>query len=1633
MERIGIEDNFFELGGDSILSIQVVARARQQGMQMTPRQLFQQQTIAELAAVVQDLNQMGAPIEQGLAQGNAPYQVAPVGGYTPAAFPLARLSQEQLDGLVEHLPAFEQIYLLTPLQQGLLFQSLYAPNSGDYVTQIRFTLQGTLNEIALLHAWQEVLQRHAILRTSFIWEDLDQPHQVVSRQGVLPHIQLDISALQSQEQEACLQTFVQHDREHEFVLTEAPLMRLALIRLTQERYECVWTHHHLLLDGWSLPIVLKDVFALYQSLLQNQPVQWAAPRSYSDYLAWLLQQDGQQAEAYWRRTLAGVTGPSQLQIEQEVAPDQQRGAERAEIEIFLSQTLSQQLQQFARREHLTLNTLALGAWMLVLSRYSGQRDVLCGAVVAGRPAEIAGIEEMVGLFINTVPVRVQVSPEQRVLSWLQEVQEQQSEQRQYEYSSLTQVQNWSPLPAGTALFDCLFVFENYPLGAVAEEEASTVHVEAWQIQQQIHYPLTLFVAPGAQLGLKLHYDRNRFAAPQIQQIVIHLQRVLESFLASAEQPLGVIELLSARERVMLVQQWQPEAAVSGTQTTIPQLFEAQVRLHSEAIAVLSEHGQLSYGELNRRANQLAHLLQERGVGPEVLVGLCLPRSPELLISLLGILKAGGAYVPLDPSYPPERLRFQMQDAHVTAVVTSRAVHEALALAADQALVLETLWPKLNTQSSKDLVGTDWSERLAYVIYTSGSTGVPKGVAISHRSALRLLHWARDCFGSALEKQVLASTSICFDLSIYELLGPLSWGGQVVLVENALHWPEQESAQGVYLVNTVPSAMQELVRSQRVPPSVRVVNLAGEALSRQLVDQLYASEALEAVYNLYGPSEDTTYSTWARLEREEVGAVPIGRAVKGTQAYVLDADLQLVPVGVMGELYLGGAGLARGYLGQPAQTAERFVPDAFGERADGRLYRTGDLARWRDDGQLDYLGRRDSQVKVRGYRIELGEIEQALREQDSVHEVVVVVVEQERRSKRLVAYLVPKEAEKFRWKQVRETLAGRLPDYMLPALCVQLEKLPLTPNGKVDRRALPLPEEAYLSHEKEYTAPRTEMEASLAEVWRQVLGVQKIGVHDNFFALGGDSILSIQIISRARQSGLQLTPRQLFQQQTIAELARVVQLVNQSVVLAEVGPVTGEAPLTPIQHWFFEQEQTDPWYWNQSVLLQPRSLLDVHILEDALRAVLESHDSLRLRFQQSEEGWKQAYGEQKKMPIVQVDLGAVLKQERMNVLEALATTMQASLNLAQGPMFRVILFNLGAASGQRLLFVCHHLVVDGVSWRILLQDLEHAYKQAERGVQIQLPLKTSSWQQWTRALDSYAQAESIVKQLAFWQRQHERVVAALPLDNRQGENTVASIGLVEVSLSEEETSALLHEVPQAYHTQINDVLLTGLVQALQRWTGAGSWRVVLEGHGREPIHEELDLSRTIGWFTTLSPVVLELPLGAEEDAGQALKAIKEQLRAIPEHGLGYGLLRYLCRWPEVIEQRASWLKGPLAEISFNYLGQTDQAIAESQLLQPALESSGLSVKQESYRQHLLEISGRISEGRLVLNWMYSQNCHRQEAIATLAQNYLRALQKIILHCRTQKTEEYTPSDFPKAQLSQKNLDKFITKIKKKKAD
>ncbi|MCP4663057.1 MAG: amino acid adenylation domain-containing protein, partial [bacterium] len=1285
----------------------------------------------------------------------------------------------------------ESIYELSPVQQGMLFHSLYAPESGVYVVQLSVRMEGKLDVPSFTRAWRQVVDRHAALRTSFHWEELEKPAQVVYR-----HLEVGIEhdswcGLSEAEQRRRLDAYLRADRERGFELGVAPLMRLALFSLGERSFQFVWSFHHLLLDGWSHGLVLDEVFSCYAALTERRPVLLARPRPYRHYIAWLQRQDLEAAKSFWHKELAGLDGPTPLGPR----PDHSSGGHGhyRQTKCHLGSSTTSAVQALAQRRRLTLNTAVQGTWALLLARYSGLEEVVFGATVAGRPAEISGVGSMVGLFINTLPVRVEVKQDEALMPWLERLQAQQVELRSYEYSPLDQVQKWSGAPAGQPLFEHILVFESYPLDTSLKTSVPELEIVEVRPIEQTNYPLTVLAAPGPQLELGINYDSERFEASMIRRLLAHWRELLQGFAADPERRLSELPLLSAGERQQILSEWNATAEDYPLERTLHEQVEAQVERRPEAVAVVFEGCALSYRELNRRAGQLGRTLRRLAVGPEVPVGVLMERSLELVVALLGILKAGGAYLPLEPSYPWDRLSFMLAqtgspDGRLPVLLTQERLRQRVPEGRGRVLCVDA---KRGPEGSADPGVEVGPDNPAYAIFTSGSTGEPKGSMIPHRGIVNRLLWMQQAYGLEPGEAVLQKTPFGFDVSVWEFFWPLIVGARLVVARPGGH---QDSAylaelivrERVTTVHFVPSMLELFVDEPRIAECgcLRRVIASGEALPHALRERFFSRLGAE-LHNLYGPTEASVDVTFQRCERDgSEESIPIGRPIANTGIFVRGRSGDPVPVGVAGELSIAGVGLARGYLARPDLTAERFVPDPFSRQPGRRLYRTGDLARLRPDGAIEFLGRLDHQVKVRGVRIELGEIETVLGGHPAVREAVVIARREETwEGQRLVAYLVADPAPTI--GELRGFVKEKLPESMVPAAFVFLDSLPLTPNGKVDRRALPAPDAGRRHLGTAFVAPGNPAEEVLAKIWTEVLGAtgpasRQVGVHDSFFELGGDSILSIRVVSMAREAGLRLIPRDLFRYPTIAELAAVA--TTAPVPQAEQETVKGRVPLVPIQRWFLDRDLSAPHHFNQALLLELGEALDPLRLGMALGALLEHHDALRLRLFRQGSEWRQInVGAEGEVPLTRVDLAALPELGQQVALQEVAAAVQGSLDLSWGPLTRMALIELGPGRAGRLLWVIHHLAVDGVSWRVLLEDLERVYRQRERGEEISLPAKTTSFKRWSERLQEYARSETPAAELGYWLAGGRKRVARLPQDTSGGRNTVDSTRTVAVTL------------------------------------------------------------------------------------------------------------------------------------------------------------------------------------------------------------------------------------------------------------
>ncbi|WP_024802857.1 non-ribosomal peptide synthase/polyketide synthase [Nocardia sp. BMG51109] len=1470
------------------------------------------------------------------------------GGRTPSDFGLVRLEQGEIEVFEGRYPGLLDVWPLTSMQSGLLFHRAMAGNGFDaYHMQVVFGFAGRVDPARMRAAGQGLLNRYANLRVGFTDDARGVPVQVVVENVELPWRVVDLRDLDEVDRGVALERLLVEDRDAHFDVAVPPLLRFMLVVLTEQRSELVFTAHHALLDGWSLPLLMKDLLLLYGSGGAALP---PVP-DYREFLKWLGRQDFHAGVEAWIEELEGVGEPTLLAGAAGNADGAARpGVER--VEVPLTAETASALSRRTGALGVTLNTIVQAAWGILLGASTGRRDVVAGATVSGRPPAIAGVDSMVGLFINTVPVRVRFGPHDTLGGLLTSLQARQAALLDHHHVGLSDIHQAVGLGV---LFDTLIGFESYPVDRTGIADALTaggIALTDLRPEAPTHYPLTVVAGAAPDLELRLEYRTDVFDRSAVEAMADRLVRILRQVVSDPGVAVGSIDVLGADERELVLRRWN-ETALEVPDATVVDLFEARAAANPEAIAVVCGDAEASYRELEARADLLARVLISRGVEPDSVVAVALPRSVELIVALLAVLKAGGGYLPIDPAYPSDRLAFILADAAPVALVTDSTTVKLLPHNAISQVCLDALEVTgAENRTGLDPLARVRPENLAYVIYTSGSTGVPKGVGITHRNVVNLITQA---WSVGTEDRVLVHSSVAFDASTYEMW-PALCGGATVVVAGELRSDPAEIARlaeswSVTKLFATPPLLSALADHLKSLPgnafeSVTQVNTGADSLPAELVDAIRTACPGTRVDNLYGPTEATVDVTALVVPEAVAGAVvPIGAPVANTRVYVLDPWLAPVPVGVRGELYVAGAQLARGYRGRAGLTAARFVADPF-DPAGGRLYRTGDVVRWNAGGQLEFVGRADDQVKVRGFRVEPGEVESVLGQHPSVSQAVVTARDGGSGGKQLIGYVVPGPAcdglagaAELDGVQVREFVSERLPDFMVPAAVMVIESVPLTANGKVDRKALPEPE---FGSPAGYRAPRSDVERALAGAFAEVLGVDRVGVDDGFFELGGDSIRSIQVVSRARALGVVVSPREVFECRTVAALAAVADGRGVGSALEELaGAGVGWMPLLPVARFVRELGAGFERFGQSMVLDLPVGVHRADLVA-TLTAVMHRHDALRARLVDDDRGAGLDVA-----PAEAVDVGQLVRRieiagprQEVGVIGSELEAAVARLAPASGVMVQFVWFDPGPERAGRLGIVAHHLVVDGVSWRILLPDLASAW---QAGSASALAATGTSMRRWAHGLAEEANRPDRVAELSWWRSVldgPDPVLGSRALDPVT--DVMGTVDSVVVEVPADVTEALLTTLPAVFHGGVEDGLLAALTAAVTRRRHARgvdeeSVLIRLEGHGREEdTVPGADLSNTVGWFTSMFPVRLraaatewdQLCAGGPA-AGVLVKSVKEQLRAVPGKGIGFGLLRYLNPETAVVLQGFS-----TGQIGFNYLGRFTSADLLPQRLQGA---------------------------------------------------------------------------------------------------
>ncbi|WP_345027225.1 amino acid adenylation domain-containing protein, partial [Flavivirga jejuensis] len=1562
VDKIGINDNFFELGGHSLLATRLVSKIRKEmELEITIKSIFSHPKIADLSSHIE----------------NQTKQII-----------LPKIIQEERIGRIPLSFSQERLWFIDKLEGSIA-----------YNLPIIMNLKGKLNVTIFEACFKEIVSRHEVLRTVIKTEDGIGYQEVLSSEGW----KLDVVKLDNPQ---ILEALLKAEISRPFDLSKEYMFRMKLFDLGENTYVMAGVFHHISSDGWSNSILVQEFTALYEAYNQGkQPDLPELPIQYADYALWqrkYLEGDVLDEQLlYWKEKLQSV---SPLYLPMDYPRPSIQNTEGANNFLVLSKELSLLLKELCEKEGVTLFMLLLTTFKVLLHRYSGQDDICVGTPIANRTQEET--EGIIGFFVNTLALRSDLSDSPSFIELLEQVKQVTLDAYNHQavpfekvVDAVVEIRDRSITP----LFQTMFTLQNtiktkeeadnLGVGVVDDLELSSYDLE--ETTAQFDMTLTA-VNSETEISFNLEYCTALFKKETIERMLMHYKELLFGIAKAPEMEVGALPMLVEEEKHQVLHTFNTtnKASYLVDQTILDLLYD-QVNKTPDNTAVIFGTDSVTYTELHEKSNQLAaYILAEESA----FIGICIGQSIEMIIGILGILKAGKTYIPIDPNYPKERIDYILEDAGIQMVLTNSSTSSVFSEKEElQIVVLDVDWKSIVRDTPKRVLSNVSSEDLAYVIYTSGTTGNPKGVLISHHSLYDYALTFSDYFELNEKDKIIQQSSLSFDTSIEEIFPILVKGGSLCVVEKTNDFEELLRVcerERITILSTNPYLVQYLnAHKEDFSLYIRALISGGDVLKPEYISNIYQDLA---VYNTYGPTESTVCISYHKVTALEP-SIPIGKPIANRQVYILNAARQLNPIGVIGELFVGGSGLAKGYLNKPELTKQQFVSNPF--NTEEILYKTGDMCYRLSDGSLIFSGRKDTQVNIRGYRIELGEIESVLASVKLVSSCCVLARTDAEGHPRLVGYVVSKG--EFDKTILQEALRKQLPEYMVPKLWMSLSSMPLNHNGKIDKKALPNLELTSLSSEK-YVAPSSDVELNLAQVWKDLLGVPEIGIHDNFFDLGGDSIITIQVVSRLKRYGYHLQPRDLFEHQTISALSEVA-LLKGNEIKGEQGILAGESILLPIQQWYFEEAYSQTAQFNQSIFVAINKQIKQSSLELAVKTLVSHHDALRFRYVEEETGWKQHY-DSKEGVLEIVELQSADQEEIASLITEICTEGQQGLTLEKGDIFKVILIKTPEYEMMnRLFIVSHHLIVDGVSWRIILDDFNGILEAVNKEEKIDLGIKGTSYREWGEALKAYAVDTSVMAQLPYW-KNAINAYTPLSVDKKNEGTRYKDLIDYSIKLDAEYTAILLKEVHQSYGTEIDDILLCCLVLTISKWTNQDTVNIGMEGHGREYVSKTIDISRTVGWFTSLYPVSLKV--GKDITLGNLIKSIKEQLRCIPEKGMGYGALRYLHPLEDIRNQ----LSGTSWDIVFNYLGQLDNTVQASDTIGRADESVGEEIGGDVPFYEKLAVNSSVAGGELIMGWSFSKEEYEIETIEKLAESYLDNLKQLIAHCKNIKQRELTPSDY-----------------------
>jgi amino acid adenylation domain-containing protein/non-ribosomal peptide synthase protein (TIGR01720 family) len=1560
-EKIGIKDNFFEIGGHSLKATRLASHIYKEfEVKVSLRELFVNAVLEEQAKLIE---RSGKTLFSNILP------VAQQSSY--------RLSSSQ-----------HRLWVLSQFKEGNIAYNI--PGA--------FIFEGDLDYAALEYAFTILQERHESLRTVFKEEGLGEIRQYINSVANTG-FRITCKDLRTErEKKGKLKDLVQSDFMRPFDLTSGPLIRVVLYQVEDHKWVFSYVMHHIISDGWSMRILIKELLLLYNAFSKGEVNPLTPLRiHYKDYATWQQEQLSGKAlkdhKAYWLKQFEGDL-PS-LEFPGDKLRPVVKTFNGGVINRRINSRLSNEIKSLSQKQGSTLFMSLLAAVTTLLYRYTGQEDIIMGSPVAGR--EHIDLEDQIGFYVNTLALRMRFNEGdnfQQLLKKAKQITLEAYEHQLYPFDELVDNLSFQKDMSRNALFDVMIVLHNTNIDTDTEKQ-SLGDIKVNKYEDRGHeiskFDLTFnFTETRNEIHTSIEYNSDIYQKDTIERLGEHLEQLIESIIEFPEWPISQLNYISEQEKSRLLMEFNATIANYPKSKTLVSLFEEQVKHIPDHVALIFEDKQFTYKELNELSNQLGGYLRKNyKIKPDDLVAIKLERSERMILSILGVLKSGAAYVPIDPDYPEERINYMLEDSNCKVLIDEKE--------------LEKFKKEEKKYKRENLKSVNKPDDLVYVIYTSGSTGRPKGCMLENRGVINRIEWMWNQYGYNSEDSILQKTTFTFDVSVWEIFMPLCWGTKMVLCqkedvispERVLRLIERHKITCLHFVpsifNVFISTLFRDINAIKSLSSLTKVITSGEALSTETVRQWYEKTGI-VIHNLYGPTEASIDVTYFATSKNDL-KIPIGCPIWNTQMYILDEHHQLCAIGVIGEICIGGDGLARGYLNKPELTEQKFVSNPFKEGE--RMYKTGDLGRWLLDGNIEFVGRKDNQVKIRGYRIELGEIENALQSHIAIDSAVVIDKYNQEKERELVAYITGEEV--LNASDIRVYLSGILPNYMIPGHFVQLDELPITSSGKIDRKRLPESYSLGIKTGVSYIAPRNELERHLVTVFEEVLKKTSIGIKEDFFVLGGDSIKSIQIVSRLKQKGYLLAIQDVLLYPVIENLAKRVKIITR---LIDQGIVEGIVPFGPIQLSFLENNLQEKHHYNQSILLCSKDQISEKGLRHVLDKILLHHDVLRMVYRQTPFGWVQENKGAEQSYLIEVIENA---DEETFILHC--EQVQSSMDLTHGPLFKVCLFR--GANGDRLLLVAHHLIIDGVSWRILLDDLSSLYQQYLSGEVLHLPFKTDSFKYWMDKQIAYSQSEALQKEELYWSAMESIFIEPLPIDHPEGSNLMKHISSRSFLLNERLTEKLLTQCYKAYHTEINDIVLTALSLALKETFGLNKILINLEGHGREFIGADIDVTRTIGWFTTMYPVIFDMSYNG--NIIRQLIEVKESLHRVPNKGIGYGILRYL--------KGKEYKFKP--EITFNYLGDFGSGLATKQgdqLFEFLGDYHGREHAEDMQRDVVLDVSGIVVAGKIRLLLNYSNKHYKASTIEGLLVSYEKNLTDLIEQLSKEEKTHLSPVDLTYKDLS-----------------